>query len=302
MKRILYVSLATLIFLAALTACKAGGEDGLPIDDDNQQGPSISGSPIGTPPTTDVPLDADAISTLWQASSHAQTYVVDGNGENSACTRCHAPINYVPTVDEIPESCFVCKFELTTPPPLTEMSVWESIPCKVCHELDKKGNAESEMKWLESAAAGLYEDVDTSTELCLKCHIQVNIPNHKPEIMLSAAHADLLCADCHDAHSVEATCSNSGCHEDILSTPEISGHDTSHEKVSCIACHDASGFEVGVDEESGEWLTFTAIELADGESALVPYASHNISKEAACDRCHFSGNPWNLVDEVSTSP
>jgi hypothetical protein len=197
----------------------------------------------------------------------------------------------------------VCKFELTTPPPITEKDVWEAIPCNVCHELDKKGNAKPEISWLESAFALQYTEVSTTTELCLKCHIQIDIPGHKPEVALPNAHTGMLCTDCHDAHSVEATCSNSGCHEGILSAiPEIPGHDTSHEKVTCIACHDASGLEVGIDEVSADWLTFVEIDLGDGESTLAPYASHDVSKDVACDRCHFSGNPWNLVGEISTSP
>ena len=270
-----------------------------------QQGPSDAGSPEGAPeiPTTPRETDPDAIQSLWQASPHAQTYVVDSGGNNSSCTRCHAPVNYVPALEEIPESCFMCKFELTEPPPLTAEDIWANIQCNVCHELDKKGKAKPEYSWLEVAAVGQYAEVDSTTELCLKCHVPVDMPGHKPVIELLNAHMDMVCTNCHDAHSVEATCSTSGCHEGILlAVPAIPGHDAYHQEVTCIACHDAGGLEVGPDDASGDWLAFVTITSVDGGSIRVPYASHNISKESSCTRCHYAGNPWQLIENVSAGP
>jgi hypothetical protein len=63
--------------------------------------------------------------------------------------------------------------------------------------------------------------------------------------------------------------------------------------VTCWACHDGAGLEVGPDEENN-WVAFLP-------GAMVPYASHNISKQALCERCHFMNNPWKLSEEVSVS-
>ena len=52
----------------------------------------------------------------WEISAHASSFVVDNEGNNNPCSRCHAPMNWMPTLDDIPESCQACKFELETPP------------------------------------------------------------------------------------------------------------------------------------------------------------------------------------------
>jgi hypothetical protein len=76
----------------------------------------------------------------------------------------------------------------------------------------------------------------------------------------------------------------------------IPGHDADHQGVACVACHDASGMQVGPDEDSGLWTTF-AIGSADAEPFA--FASHNIVLESSCDRCHFVENPWGLTVEVT---
>ena len=47
--------------------------------------------------------------------------------------------------------------------------------------------------------------------------------------------------------------------------------------VMCLACHDASGLEVGLVEDGDIWLT-----LRSGD----PYISHNLQKAVNCTRCH----------------
>ncbi|MFC2028882.1 hypothetical protein ACFLTX_03035 [Chloroflexota bacterium] len=304
----------TLALLAAITlsACSPGGNPS-PGDQANQ-GNSNNGSSSGAPTNTgggsttgsdtttsgdstagDDSTSVDSIPTDWQISAHAQTYVLDGVGENSACTKCHSPLNFIPTVDEIPQSCFICKFEVSEPPPLTAQDVWQNIQCKICHEPDNKGNIPAEYSWLEVPILEQYAEVSSSSELCLNCHIQIDLPGHKPQVDLANAHAAMLCSDCHNSHSLKADCSSSGCHDNVMSSGgSIAGHDTDHQNVSCIACHQVGGLPDGMDDASGQWLPLLEISVVDGSTELLPYASHDISRQSACDTCHFSGNPWDL--------
>ncbi len=160
-------------------------------------------------------------------------------------------------------------------------------------------DVEEEIAWLEIPSIEEYVDMDSTTKLCRKCHEMSDIADHKPAIALSEEHADLLCTECHDAHANTVTCAKSGCHEDVLIGAEpVSGHDEDHSSVSCTACHDAAGLQVGPHEETGIWVTFETLTL-DGEENVVPHSSHSVQTEVACDRCHFSANPWGLSEELS---
>ncbi len=240
--------------------------------------------------------DPAAIEAAWKASEHARTFVVDASGQNNSCAQCHAPINWLPSMDTLPESCFACKFELEDPPPYIPEDAWTHIPCKVCHRLDRDDNVQPEIAWLDIAPLDEYIDVASSTELCLKCHAPTDIPQHG-RVELVNAHADYECTDCHDAHTATATCVSEACHSDVIQpTIPIPGHDADHQAVACVACHDASGMQVGLDDESNLWITF-AIGPADTEPFAFP--SHDIVLESRCDRCHFVDNPWGLSVEVT---
>lgn len=271
-----------------LIACQPSGES----PPEELASPN-EGSPSGAHGTSSIPgADAVAVLSAWQICSHAQSYVVDDLGNNSACTRCHAPANYVPALDEIPESCFVCKFELSEPPPLTPQDAWTNIQCNVCHELDKKGNIQGEYSWLEVAALGQYTEVASTTELCRKCHTEADAPPGHSVIDLTDAHAEYTCTQCHDAHTTTASCVSENCHADVSNpSPPIAGHDDDHKLVACEACHDAAGLEA-VPDEQRNWLTFQP-------ASSIPFASHNIAKNVVCERCHHLNNPWNLSEEVS---
>ena len=245
--------------------------------------------------------DPEAITIEWENSAHADTYVVDEAGKNNACAKCHAPIEWSPTLEDLPESCFTCKFELSEPPSVIAESQWQSITCKVCHETDKKGNVAPEFSWLEVAALEEYTPVENVNELCLKCHAPSNLPEHIA-IVVGGAHAEFLCTGCHNAHTLTTSCGESACHE-TLQDPEkiIPGHDEDHINVACEACHDASGLDVGPVEETGIWTTFApwSVDLeGNTESGLTPFVSHNTVLEASCDRCHFANNPWNLTVDI----
>ena len=204
-------------------------------------------------------------------------------------------------MDDIPETCLTCKFEVKNPPPLIAESEWEHISCNVCHEVDKKDNVKPEYAWLEIAQIGEYAEVATPTELCLKCHNEIDLPEHGVA-QLGGAHADYECTQCHDAHDTVASCAAVDCHDDVVTPAEpIPGHDEDHQSVACVACHDAGEMEVGPVEETGEWMTLIAVS-PQGEAAVIPFTSHNTVLEAPCERCHFPGNPWGLTENLSPPP
>lgn len=244
--------------------------------------------PGTTPPTEAAADDPDLIQAKWESSSHANTFVVTEGGVNSKCARCHAPFNFIPTMDDMPESCATCKFEVDPPPPFTSEADWIDIECKVCHKF-KRDKIEPGFAWLEIAPIEEYAEVSTSTELCDKCHLAEEVEDHF-SVFVMGDHSGYLCTDCHDAHDTTATCSNSGCHEGTLEA-ELPGHDDAHTAVSCMACHDSGEMEIGILEDTGTWFTF----LLETEGGLIPAASHNILLEAPCERCHFEENPWGLV-------
>jgi len=226
----------------------------------------------------DTPLDK------WLAGPHADTYVVAEDGTNSTCNRCHDPINYVPSMADMPASCTVCKFEVKPPPPLIEQANAHSVDCKVCHRVDRSGTVLADVMWLEVAAIEQYADVSSVNQLCQYCHSGAGVQGHA-DIQLGGAHADLTCTDCHDAHMMTASCGASGCHETLAETP---GHDADHANVHCVACHDAGGMDVGPDESrGGQWVTFAG---GDAEDPF-PHLSHMLAREVACDRCHAEALP-----------
>lgn len=287
-RRPLFLSLIAIALLAVgLTACQSG----TPV---SQQVPTNEGSPGGAPqvpgdPTGPIPPSSASIEDLWEASPHAHTYVLTDQMMNSTCARCHAPTDYIPAIDDMPASCAACKFEIEPPPPMIEEAKWRNIPCTVCHRI-KKGKVDPKYAWLAIPPIDEYEDVATTTELCTKCHETADVAGHT-SIIVAGAHDGYTCTQCHDAHSTAASCSTGNCHSDVLSPASpIPGHDAAHKAVTCWACHDATGLKVGLDDQ-GNWLTF----LPD---SLIPAVSHNIVKNAACERCHFSGNPWNLTTDV----
>jgi len=139
--------------------------------------------------------DAQQIQQLWETSSHAAAFVVDDQGNNNSCAQCHAPSNWMPTIDDIPETCLVCKFELETPPPYIPENEWLHVPCLVCHEEDKKGIIQPEYTWLEIPALEEYASVETPAELCLKCHDTDNVAEHGL-VIVGGDHADMQCTEC----------------------------------------------------------------------------------------------------------
>jgi hypothetical protein len=242
----------------------------------------------------------------WQSSSHASSFVFDSEGINNPCARCHSPKDWMPTLDDIPESCQACKFELEPPPPFIAESDWEHVSCVMCHQVDKKGNVDPEVSWLEIPPLDEYVSVETPSELCLKCHDTEGYAEHG-QVLVGSGHADMQCTECHSPHATTATCVTGDCHAGVLSeADQIPGHDEDHEDVSCAACHDNAGWDVGPHPETGIWVTFSpwshVVKVGEEDSiqqiGTIPFSSHDLGLEVNCERCHFSGNTWGLTESV----
>ena len=257
-----------MVFLAA---CSAGPGQTGPAGPGTAQSQDDPGSPAGAPPSPDL------IQAEWQSSPHADTFVLAENGTNSTCARCHAPVNWVPTMDDMPESCASCKFEVQPPPPVIARADWDNVQCNVCHQV-KRDTVDPQVVWLEIAAIEQYAAVATINELCLKCHAVGDLAGHL-RLDLAGVHQDSACTVCHDAHTTAASCGTSDCHP---AAAPAAGHDEAHQSVGCLACHDASGLQVGPDA-AGLWTT-------------LEYASHSLQTVVDCQRCHSPGNSWGLVE------
>lgn len=219
----------------------------------------------------------------WAAGAHSDTYVVDNDGTNSTCARCHDPLNYIPTMDDLPASCNVCKFKIEPPPPFIAETEAQHVDCKMCHRVDSSGTVLAGVSWLEVPAIEQYADIESINQLCKNCHTGANLDDHA-DIDVSGVHAEMECTQCHNEHSMAASCVD--CHDPLEDVP---GHDDAHASVACVACHDASDMAVGPDDTGGDWLTF-----AEPDGNRIPWNSHALQREVACDRCHYDGNPWGL--------
>jgi hypothetical protein len=310
----IFIIIALTLIVLFLAGCNTGenqtGVNGnVPGGNDNKNGSdSTSETSTGSNDNQDTGTDPLVVAQQeWELSPHSSTYVVDDQNQNNTCARCHAPVNWMPTLDDIPESCQVCKFELEDPPPFISENDWAGITCLFCHKENKKGEIQPEVLWLEIPALEEYAEVETYSELCLKCHDSNNNPEHGA-VIVGGDHAGMSCTDCHPPHNATATCDSTDCHPNVLEADATPGHDEDHQTVACVGCHDSAGWEIGYDTEKelymtlGPWSYEHIIAEGDSiiESGLVLFSSHEISKEADCTRCHFAGNEWNLTVDVDT--
>lgn len=200
------------------------------------------------------------------------------------------------------------------------------LSCESCHSL-VDGVLQRELAWSDPEI-GQDETVPDANKLCIKCHPSQDAANAMANSQ-PLAHPDFGCVDCHNAHTLQASCTQSACHSDIRDTlttslekpnghPEegdpnnnyLCGGSTCHElvkkaqsapmyhrynhsQVPCTVCHDASGMMVDKKEDLG-WVTLPGSAQDSGtENALV---SHIIGREVACKKCHSTGNRYNLLE------
>ena len=203
----------------------------------------------------------------------------------------------------------------------------ENLRCETCHQVNANGEAVSEIVW-RNPDTGSYEAVSNSIELCGECHREVLEIRHTS----LDPHATFQCTVCHEPHRVNARCTSSGCHPSVAADLEIinnlaiePGHETTephhcggnschavatqvaqsgnllhigvqHAYLTCAACHDAAGMEIGPVPNSSQWNTWLP---AAGSVEKRPFFSHSIQRQVDCERCHFEGNLWELPYPVT---
>jgi hypothetical protein len=204
---------------------------------------------------------------------------------------------------------------------------WGAIGCQVCHRPTEDNQYGPDLAFWNQAT-GSYEDVENSKALCEKCHRRMEDIDLSIDLG-QGFHRSLTCVQCHEPHRLNASCANSQCHsgvseeldiiKDLIVTP---GHETvsphncggsqchtvatqvveenrlthigvQHGNLTCSACHDATGMEVGPIGQSATWTTWRSADL-NGEAGHFPHFSHDVQRQVDCQRCHFSDNPWSL--------
>lgn len=187
----------------------------------------------------------------------------------------------------------------------------DQLVCEDCHAEDNE--AESDLSSRVSDTAMGPGNKLSSSSLCLECHadIRTAFPNSASG---EIAHQESGCSECHDVHSGQASCIQSGCHATVKNTlyanVEVpAGHATTgnenafmcggsqchvlanqvaaapiyhqpvHKAIACYTCHDAAGMDVVLDDK-GQWIT----SLSDQEDDT--FVSHSLQTKVACSRCH----------------
>jgi hypothetical protein len=157
-----------------------------------------------------------------------------------------------------------------------------------------------------------YEAVSSSTELCEKCHVSTtgnafgSAVDHKITLggsahlnyggFLGEVLPPTYCADCHDPHTQEPK-QCEGCHTIDTAEHAKGKYAFMGNTVTCMACHEASGLDVGPhpDEAMGGIWVPQVTTVGRGGPSTDAVISHSIVYTVACDRCHFAENTWELT-------
>jgi len=277
----------------------------------------IPPTPTEVPPEPTPLPDHSAIIAAWESSPHGNTYDL-GKGPNTYCSRCHSPQNWDPaSTTDRPPNCVTCKFatddeiRMASTMDFVEEEDWVGINCETCHRVEDDVVQEG-VAWL-NPLTGEYKEVNTPNELCTKCHLTSQGVSYtggrgvEHEIYLGgSAHknwAGMLedvrkpeyCTECHDPHTqVPKQCQD--CHTIDEATHAKGKYVAMKEVLTCMACHDAGGYDVGPhpDEAMGGIWVPQETTVGRGGPTTSAVVSHSIQWQVDCDRCHFEENPWGL--------
>ena len=269
-------------------------------------------------PAVEIP-EQEMILAAWQGSPHGNTYDL-GKGPNTYCSRCHSPQNWDPASKPgPPPTCITCKFptdeEVRETPfmDFVEEEDWMGVDCVTCHIMEGDQST-GQLAWFNTRT-GEHEPINTPNELCGKCHTNSSVSwtgsgvEHQIVLggtahlnwagMLDDVRRPEYCSDCHDPHTQQPMgCVD--CHPSVLTSDEhINGMNAAHENVDCLACHDASGAEVGPHPDEamgGLWTTVLNSIGRTGEPTSEAIVSHSVQWAVSCDRCHFAENPSELIE------
>lgn len=224
--------------------------------------------------------------------------VDEADWKNIGCAVCHRVDNgvaeaevswldvrtgYYETVATATELCEKCHLDNDTLSHKVDYSdsPHEDFTCTQCHDAHSTaasctaGGCHTDFSDKEPKVIAEHLD-QVNTNQCKTCHksvadIHMNFLDEPPT----------KCMDCH-GHLMGET-----------GEQYQLAHSANHANVWCVACHDATGLEVGPDENLNEWVTYRSIELL-GQITTGPYRSHKVQLEVDCSRCHFAGNSWGL--------
>jgi hypothetical protein len=263
-------------------------------------------------PTEPPPPDYSAQQAAWESGPHYDNWG-EGKGPNDMCSRCHSPQNWrTDSSPGPPPNCISCKFptdeEVRDASPFNIFvpeEDWVGIPCETCHSFD--GETITGIAWL-NPVTGEHEPANTSNELCAKCHVNIGAVSHG--ITLGGdAHTNYAgqwpqgprpqyCSDCHNPMST-APMACEDCHTEVLSldTHPRNTRNGTHTIVTCMACHDAEGYDSGPHPDEamgGLWVTQETT-FGRGGPSTDAVISHSPQLDVSCDRCHFADNTNGLI-------
>lgn len=196
--------------------------------------------------------------------------------------------------------------------------------CEKCHTT-KEGAVAKQLAWTDGST-GQMEVISSPNKLCGKCHADQVIRSGSLDTT-QLAHIDFECTNCHNAHNLQASCTESTCHTSIRyffslriempanhtgkgdpNSPMCGGstchdlarqvantpiyHHPIHRNVPCYVCHDVSGMVVIMDGEQS-WITVLDPGQDNG-AKLLPQISHTIGLQVQCEKCHYTDNVWTL--------
>jgi hypothetical protein len=263
-----------------------------------------SAPPQPTPTVGHVATAAELLKAQseWAHSRHANSFD-DGQGANTTCASCKSPRNWDPTALAAQDQsldCNACKREPGAPRPALEggMTVsqedWHNIGCEICHIPVGNSYLTSIAFW--NQATGKYESVNSTTELCAKCHEGTHGFEVIQEQTASVAHKGWDCTKCHGSHGSPSACTN--CHDPSVGTG--AAEHARHVGVNCTACHDAGGLSIWQDLDLGSrhYTEYVPVRFAHAETS---WTSHDLGKVVDCRRCHHPRGEFSapLVSNIS---
>jgi predicted CXXCH cytochrome family protein len=193
---------------------------------------------------------------------------------------------------------------MTTPTELCEKCHLDSETLK--HKRVLNGDAHVDFVCTEC------HDAHKMSASCDECHTvsMLELPKFIPEHQDVVTNQD--CNDCHngayESHSIVVQETGNDdcmdCHERLMGrkglAPVQIGHSMVHATISCVACHDASNMEAGPLEGQAVWVVYRTTDGPFGPSTE-PYQSHQLQLTVECDRCHFPGNSWGIIESADGS-
>jgi hypothetical protein len=233
------------------------------------------------------PAEMEIAEAEWRLSAHSDTYD-SGMGADTTCARCKSPTNWDPSRELAAieaQDCGSCKRIPKAPRPALISGVavpeakWRNIACSICHIPAGDSYTKRIAFWNQELMQ--YEAVSDPTELCAKCHEGQHGFEVIAEQESSSIHRSMECTECHGSHGLSSACID--CH-DPTSGSGVPEH-SRHPSVDCTACHDQGGLSIWQESQisSKHYGFYITRRFAH---TLTSWASHNLSKEVTCQKCH----------------